>query len=50
MRKRIKLQNLTVQVLLAILLGIAVGYAFPDVGARLKVLADVFIKMIKMII
>jgi Na+/H+-dicarboxylate symporters len=49
-RKRIKLQNLTVQVLLAILLGIAVGYAFPDVGARLKVLADVFIKMIKMII
>lgn len=45
-----KLKNLTVQVLLAILLGIAVGYAFPDVGASLKVLADVFIKMIKMII
>lgn len=45
-----KLKNLTVQVLLAILLGIAVGYAFPDVGASLKVLADAFIKMIKMII
>jgi aerobic C4-dicarboxylate transport protein len=45
-----KLKNLTVQVILAIILGIIVGYLYPAFGAQLKVLADIFIKMIKMVI
>ena len=44
------LKNLTVQVVLGIILGIAVGYFFPAFGAELKVLADWFIKLIKMVI
>lgn len=47
---RINFKNLTVQVLLGILLGIAVGFLFPEFGAKLKVLADIFIKLIKMVI
>ena len=42
------LKNLTVQVVLGIVLGIAVGYFFPAFGTELKVLADWFIKLIKM--
>ncbi|MFM1654568.1 dicarboxylate/amino acid:cation symporter [Brevibacillus sp. B_LB10_24] len=45
-----KLKNLTVQVILAIILGIIVGYLYPAFGAQLKVLADIFIKLIKMVI
>ncbi|MCP3763976.1 dicarboxylate/amino acid:cation symporter [Domibacillus sp. A3M-37] len=44
------LNNLTVRVIIGILLGIAVGFAFPAFGEDLKVLADIFIKMIKMVI
>ncbi|OLN21252.1 glutamate/aspartate:proton symporter GltP [Domibacillus antri] len=44
------LNNLTVRVIIGILLGIAVGLAFPSFGEQLKVLADIFIKMIKMVI
>jgi aerobic C4-dicarboxylate transport protein len=44
------LNNLTVRVIIGIILGIAVGLAFPAFGEQLKVLADVFIKMIKMVI
>ncbi|MFC0189552.1 dicarboxylate/amino acid:cation symporter [Fictibacillus aquaticus] len=47
---RINFRNLTVQVVIGILLGIAVGFTFPAFGTELKVLADVFIKMIKMVI
>ncbi|MCK1988717.1 dicarboxylate/amino acid:cation symporter [Lysinibacillus fusiformis] len=47
---RINFKNLTVQVLLAIVLGIIVGAAFPEFGAKLKILADIFIKLIKMLI
>ncbi|MEK8129103.1 dicarboxylate/amino acid:cation symporter [Paenibacillus filicis] len=43
-------KNLTVQVLIAIVLGIAVGQLFPQQADNLKVLSDVFIKMIKMVI
>ena len=43
-------KNLTVQVVTGIILGILVGYFFPDVGSQLKVLADWFIKLIKMVI
>ncbi|MFP3122054.1 dicarboxylate/amino acid:cation symporter [Ectobacillus funiculus] len=45
-----KLKNLTVQVILAIIIGICVGHFFPAFGAELKVLADIFIKLIKMVI
>jgi len=47
---RINLKNLTVQVLLAIVLGIAIGQFFPGFGVQLKVLGDIFVKMIKMVI
>jgi aerobic C4-dicarboxylate transport protein len=42
--------NLTVQVLAAIALGVLVGALFPDVGASLKPLGDMFIALIKMLI
>jgi Na+/H+-dicarboxylate symporter len=41
---------LYVQVLLAILVGIAVGHFYPDLGVQLKPLGDAFIKLIKMVI
>ncbi|KYG91142.1 dicarboxylate/amino acid:cation symporter [Metasolibacillus sp. FSL H7-0170] len=44
------LKNLTVQVILAIILGIIVGAIWPEFGASLKILADMFIKLIKMLI
>jgi aerobic C4-dicarboxylate transport protein len=44
------LKNMTVQVVIGIILGIAVGFIFPEFGATLKVLADIFIKLIKMVI
>ncbi|WP_191556140.1 dicarboxylate/amino acid:cation symporter [Metabacillus idriensis] len=47
---KINFKNLTVQVIIGIILGIAVGFLFPSFGIELKVLADVFIKMIKMVI
>ncbi|QOV11862.1 dicarboxylate/amino acid:cation symporter [Viridibacillus arvi] len=47
---KINFKNLTVQVIIAILLGVVVGAIFPEFGAKLKVLADIFIKMIKMLI
>ncbi|MGE7947336.1 dicarboxylate/amino acid:cation symporter [Lysinibacillus sp. NPDC093688] len=46
----INFKNLTVQVLIAIVLGIIVGATFPEFGAQLKILADIFIKLIKMLI
>ncbi|MBO0360991.1 dicarboxylate/amino acid:cation symporter [Hymenobacter sp. BT186] len=42
--------NLTVQVLTAIALGVAVGALFPAFGAALKPIADTFISLIKMLI
>lgn len=47
---RINFKNLTVQVIIGILLGIAVGFLFPEFGAKLKILADIFIKLVKMVI
>ncbi|MGX1195133.1 dicarboxylate/amino acid:cation symporter [Metabacillus sp. SLBN-84] len=47
---KVNFKNLTVQVVIGIVLGIAVGFLFPAFGIELKVLADVFIKMIKMVI
>jgi len=42
--------NLTFRVLVAIILGILVGTFFPETGAQLKPIGDVFISMIKMVI
>ena len=39
---------LYVQVLIAIALGILIGYAYPDLGKALKPLGDGFIALIKM--
>ncbi len=47
---KINFRNLTVQVIIGIILGIMVGFLFPEFGAKLKVLADIFIKLIKMVI
>lgn len=47
---RINFRNLTVQVVIAIIVGILVGHFAPAFGSQLKVLADVFIKLIKMVI
>jgi len=41
---------LYIQVLIGVVLGIAVGYFFPDFGKGLKPLGDAFIKLVKMII
>src|SRR5947209_5644269 len=41
---------LYVQVLIAVGLGILIGYFFPDFGKALKPLGDGFIKLVKMII
>jgi aerobic C4-dicarboxylate transport protein len=43
-------RSLYAQVLLAIALGILLGWAAPDVGASLKPLGDAFIKLVKMVI
>jgi aerobic C4-dicarboxylate transport protein len=43
-------RNLYVQVLIAIALGIMVGWAWPAFGASLKPLGDAFISLVKMII
>ena len=49
-KMRLNFRNLTVQVICAIILGILVGQFFPDFGSQLKVLADIFIKLVKMVI
>lgn len=43
-------RTLYFQVLLAVALGILVGYAFPGLGKSLKPLGDVFVKLVKMIV
>ena len=43
-------KSLYIQVLVAVALGILVGWMWPSVGASLKPLGDGFIKLVKMII
>ncbi|MCU0443858.1 MAG: C4-dicarboxylate transporter DctA [Microscillaceae bacterium] len=43
-------QHLTFQVLIAIILGIILGYFVPDVGVMMQVFSKIFINMIKMLI
>jgi len=45
-----RLPSLTTQIFIGLVLGIAVGYLFPSFGVAVKPLADVFLRMIKMII
>jgi aerobic C4-dicarboxylate transport protein len=42
--------NLTVQVLVAMVLGVLIGWLYPDIGKDLKPLGDVFLRMVKMVI
>jgi aerobic C4-dicarboxylate transport protein len=44
---KINFKSLTTQVVLGILLGITVGFVFPEFGSQLKVIADIFIKLVK---
>ncbi|NNV02848.1 C4-dicarboxylate transporter DctA [Brevibacillus sp. MCWH] len=44
------LKNLTLQVVIAIVTGILIGHLFPSFGVELKIFADLFIKLIKMLI
>jgi aerobic C4-dicarboxylate transport protein len=45
-----KRNTLYLQVLVAIVVGVIVGYVWPDFGASLKPLGDGFIKLVKMLI
>jgi proton glutamate symport protein len=45
-----RVPSLTTQIFIGLLLGIAVGYLWPSFGVAIKPLADVFLRMIKMII
>lgn len=44
------LRNLYIQVLLAIVAGILIGYTYPSISVQLKPLGDAFIRLIKMMI
>ena len=44
------LRSLYLQVLIAVAIGIALGYFAPELGVKMKPLADGFIKLIKMLI
>src|SRR5690348_10414242 len=43
-------KNLTARVLLAIAVGVVVGVFFPTVGVQLKLLSDIFVRLVKMVI
>ena len=42
--------RLTVAIFISLLLGIVIGWGFPDFAVRMHVLAEVFLRMVKMII
>lgn len=42
--------SLTAWIFIALVLGVLVGYAFPEVGKEMKILSTVFIKMVKSIV
>jgi proton glutamate symport protein len=48
--RRSRLPGLTTQIFVGLLVGIVIGAAWPAVGAGIKPLADIFLRMIKMII
>ena len=48
--KILKQSRLTIAIFAALLLGVLVGWAFPAFAVRLHVLAEIFLRMVKMII
>jgi aerobic C4-dicarboxylate transport protein len=50
MKKKKFYQGLYFQVLVAIALGVLIGYLYPQTGAAMKPLGDAFIKLVKMLI
>ncbi|NTV70534.1 MAG: dicarboxylate/amino acid:cation symporter [Azonexaceae bacterium] len=50
MAKKTIFKSLYFQVIIAIIIGVALGHFYPDTGAAMKPLGDGFIKLIKMII
>ncbi|WP_026695893.1 C4-dicarboxylate transporter DctA [Peribacillus kribbensis] len=47
---KINFKSLTTWVVIAIIIGIIFGASFPSAGSQLKILSDIFVKMIKMVI
>src|SRR5712671_6508170 len=45
-----RLPSLTTQIFIGLLLGIGVGYLWPGFGVAIKPIADLFLRMIKMIV
>jgi len=50
MAKKAIYKSLYFQVILAIVIGVALGHFYPDTGAAMKPFGDGFIRLIKMII
>lgn len=46
----IKMPSLVVQVAIGMLLGVAIGYQWPDLGVSIQPMATIFLRMIKMLI
>ena len=49
-RRRRRVPSVTTQIFIGLLVGIVVGYVWPGFGVSIKPLADMFLRMIKMII
>jgi proton glutamate symport protein len=45
-----RLPSVTTQIFIGLVVGIAIGFLWPDLGVSIKPLADMFLRMIKMII
>ena len=50
MTPKSRLPGITTQIFFGLLFGVAVGYLFPSFGKSIKPIADLFLRMIKMII
>jgi len=50
MGREMKKISLTSWIFIALVLGVVVGYAYPDLGKEMKILSTVFIKMVKSIV
>src|SRR5207245_3661600 len=49
-RRRPFYRDLSLQVLVAMLVGVAVGYAWPESADAMKPLGDLFIKLVRMLV
>lgn len=45
-----KYSRLTIAIIISLILGIIVGWLFPAIAVKMHVLAEVFLRMVKMII